>query len=174
MVTGSDWFQLFFSKGCATKLRVPIILSTPFLEFCVESSQICHFFSDFLCCSNANNRNKHVNTKAFVISTIIWEKWCVIWQKCRGANIFVHDCICCSLSMTRAFLTDRPQGCDVHPHLLQPPQRPWDRRAADSLIGRSEKWPKVCKLCALSQKNKVVEIHFFNCVTLASWIIIYF
>ena len=34
-----------------------------------ESSQIWHFFSDFLCCSNANKRNKHVNTKAFVIAT---------------------------------------------------------------------------------------------------------
>src|SRR4029434_5116217 len=60
------------------KLRVPIILSGPFLEFCVESSQIWHFFSDFLCCSNANKINKHVNTKAFVIPTIFWEKWCII------------------------------------------------------------------------------------------------
>ena len=36
--------------------------------------------------------NKHVNTKAFVIAAIFWEKWCTIWQKGSGANIFDHDC----------------------------------------------------------------------------------
>ena len=48
------------------------------------------FFS--MCFSNANKINKHVNTKTFVIATFFWEKWCIIWQKCRGANIFDHDC----------------------------------------------------------------------------------
>ena len=48
--------SVIFSKGMLPniKLRVPIILSSPFFEFCVESSQIWHFFSDFLCFSNAN------------------------------------------------------------------------------------------------------------------------
>ena len=50
------YFNFFIFKGVLPiiKLRVPIILSSPFLEFCVESSQIWHFFSDFLCFSNAN------------------------------------------------------------------------------------------------------------------------
>ena len=51
------------------------------------------FFEFFVCFSNANKIKKHVNTKAFVIATIFWEKWCIIWQKCRGANIFDHDYI---------------------------------------------------------------------------------
>ena len=44
------YFNFFIFKGVLPiiKLRVPIILSSPFLEFCVESSQIWHFFSDFL------------------------------------------------------------------------------------------------------------------------------
>ena len=37
-------------------------------------------------------QNANVITKAFVIATIFWEKWCIICQKCRGANIFDHDC----------------------------------------------------------------------------------
>lgn len=32
-------------------------------------------FSAFLCCSNANGRNKHENTKLFVTATPFWERW---------------------------------------------------------------------------------------------------
>ena len=42
MVTGSDWFQLFFPKGVLPdiKLRVPIILASAVLGFCVGLYQI--------------------------------------------------------------------------------------------------------------------------------------
>ncbi len=40
------------------KLRVPIILSSEFVGLCVELYQILLFFSVFLCCSNANKKNK--------------------------------------------------------------------------------------------------------------------
>ena len=60
----------------------------PILKRCQSSCPV-HFWSS-VC--NANKINKHVNTKAFVIATIFWEKWCIIWQKCRGANIVDHDC----------------------------------------------------------------------------------
>ena len=45
MVLGSDWSQLCFPKGVLpnTKFRVPIILSSPFLEFCVEYQIFCVF-----------------------------------------------------------------------------------------------------------------------------------
>ena len=39
---------------------------------------LAFFPSDFLCFSNANKINKHVNTKVFVIATIFWEKWWLI------------------------------------------------------------------------------------------------
>ena len=81
MVTGSDWSQVFFPKGVLPniKFRVPIILASPFLEFCVESYQIWLFFSLIrLCFSNANTINKHVNCKTFVIATFFLEKWCII------------------------------------------------------------------------------------------------
>lgn len=45
----------------------------------------------FLHWSNAHNI--HVNLKAKQIAIIFWEKCCIIWKKCRSANIFGHDCI---------------------------------------------------------------------------------
>ena len=47
------------------------------------------FFPQIFCVfPNANKINKCVNTKAFVIVTILWEKWCII-----NRSIFDHDCI---------------------------------------------------------------------------------
>ena len=91
LIDGCRFF--FLPKGVLPniKFRVAIILSSPFLEFCVESD-LGFFHQIFLVFPNANKINKHVDTKAFVIATIFWEKWCIIWQKCRGANIFDHDC----------------------------------------------------------------------------------
>ncbi len=62
-------------------------------EFCVKFYQVRFFFSVFLCCCSANKNNKHVNTKTFAIGTIFWEKCCIFWQNCKGADIFGHDCI---------------------------------------------------------------------------------
>lgn len=64
------------------------------ISYCFQrvQYQILLFFS--LCCSNANKRNKHVNTKAFVPATIFWEMWSIFWKKRRvGHNIFGHKCI---------------------------------------------------------------------------------
>ena len=82
MVTGSDWSQLFYPKGVLPniKFRVPIILSSPFLEFCVQWYQIWLFF---VCFSKANKITKHVTTKTFVIAKFFWEKWYIIWHKCQ-------------------------------------------------------------------------------------------
>ena len=81
------------------------------LEFCVEWKQIWLFFSDCLCFSNANKINKPVNTKAFVIATIFWERLCIIWQKCRGANVFDHDC----MSWVKRFLPESKVGFEPRP-----------------------------------------------------------
>ncbi len=64
----------------------------PILEFCVKFYQILLFFFFFLCCCSGNKNNKHVNTKTFAIGTIFWEKCCIFWQNCKGADIFGHDC----------------------------------------------------------------------------------
>ena len=84
---------IFFPKGVLPniKFRVPIIVSSPFLEFCVEGYHIWLFSSDSPF-SNANKINKNVNTKTFVIAPFL--KLCIICQKCKGANIFDHDCTC--------------------------------------------------------------------------------
>ena len=77
--------SVIFPKGVLPNInfRVPIIFSSPFLEFCVEWYQIWLIFSDFLCSSNANKGHKHVNNKTFVITIFFWEKWCIIWHKCQ-------------------------------------------------------------------------------------------
>ncbi len=31
--------------------------------------------------------------KTFATGTIFWEKCCIFWQSCKGADIFGHDCI---------------------------------------------------------------------------------
>ena len=32
--------------------------------------------------------------KYCLISTISWKKWCIVWKKCKGANIFGHNSMC--------------------------------------------------------------------------------
>ena len=63
---------LFFSKGCATKYLVQGANNFVQSIFGVLRGMISDlsFFSDFLfhCFSNANKRNKHMNTKTFVIA----------------------------------------------------------------------------------------------------------
>jgi len=44
----------------------------------VECLGFGFYFPDFLCCSNVNKGNRHENTKAFVIATIVLEKWHII------------------------------------------------------------------------------------------------
>ncbi len=60
-------------------------------EFCVKFCLTFLLF--FFCCCSANKNNKYVNTNTFDIGTIFWEKCCIIWQNCKGANIFGHDCM---------------------------------------------------------------------------------
>ncbi len=71
MVTGSDWFQLFFPKGVLPniKLRVPIILSSAFLGFCVELYQILLVFSVFFELFQCKQKIK-MSTKTFATATI--------------------------------------------------------------------------------------------------------
>ena len=78
------------------KLRVPIILSSPFLEFCVESSQIWHFFSDFFVLFQCKQKkNKHVNTKAFVIATQQFSgRNCALSKGSAGVPIFLSMTVC--------------------------------------------------------------------------------
>ena len=52
-----------------------------------------------------------MNSKAFVIATNFLEKWCIIWQKCRGANIFDHDYV-----HHDGFSNNNAWGLDGHMH----------------------------------------------------------
>ena len=74
------------------KWRVPIILASAFLGVCVGLYQIWLFFSIFWCCFNANQRNEHMSTKIFATASIFWEKGCIFWHNCKGANIFGYEC----------------------------------------------------------------------------------
>ncbi len=91
---------IFFHGGNANiKLRVPIILSSAFLRFCVELYQIWLFFSVFLCVVPMQTKNKHVSTKTFAAATIFREKGCIFWQNCKGAdilamNVNLYTCVC--------------------------------------------------------------------------------
>ncbi len=72
--------------------KVAIILSSPFFEFCVKFYQVWLFFSFF----SSAVQTKTISTwipKTFATGTIFWEKCCIFWQSCKGADIFGHDCI---------------------------------------------------------------------------------
>ncbi len=73
-------------------IKVPVILSRPsfssvwkFIKFHFSSLYFLH--KHFLCCCSANKNIKHVNTKTFAIGRIIWEN-------CKGADIFGRVCVC--------------------------------------------------------------------------------
>ncbi len=34
-----------------------------------------------------------MSTKTFATAIIFWEKGCIFWQNCKGADIFGHDCM---------------------------------------------------------------------------------
>ena len=73
-------YTVIFSKGCATKYEVQganNFVQSIFGVLCGMIADLA-FFPQIFCFSNANKINKHVNTKAFVIATIFWEKWCII------------------------------------------------------------------------------------------------
>ena len=93
---------LFFPKGKSdTKYYIQGANNfvQSILVLCAMISDLAFFLWFFLYFSNVNKINKHVNTKTFVIATFFWGKWCIIWQKCRAANIFDHDCILVRLWM---------------------------------------------------------------------------
>ena len=72
--------------------RVPMILSSRFLEFCVKLCQIWLFSSVFLFCPNALKGNKHVYIKTFVIANS--GRNCAFSGKVpEGSNTFIRDCI---------------------------------------------------------------------------------
>ena len=49
---------------------------------------ISDLFCFFVCFSNANKINKHVNTKTFVIATFFWAK-CALSDRSAGVPIFL-------------------------------------------------------------------------------------
>lgn len=60
--------------------KVPIILSGPFLEFCVKWCYLNLFFPTFLCCFNIYKGNKCVYNKTWVFAIILREKCFIFWK----------------------------------------------------------------------------------------------
>lgn len=84
---------LLLSKGVLSsiRLRMPIILSRPFFEVLCEMCVTC--FILWFVCYIAKRRKKHDETKALVMETVFYEKWCVFWHECSGVSIFGNDCM---------------------------------------------------------------------------------
>ncbi len=95
------------------KLRVPIIL---------WNCSRFDFSSVFFVVPMQTKKNKHASTKTFATATIFWEKGCIFWQNCKGADIFGRICIYRGGITILKF---------PHPHVHT---QPWQRHSLVSAI----------------------------------------